>query len=114
MIRLRKDRAGTCSLGTPNYTWEQDGDVVDVEDHHAVELLRIPDGGFHVVNPPAEPADEDQAESEASLDEAPAAPAQVTEVAEAPLAEAPAPVPAAAKKTAAPRAKAGKTETSAA
>jgi hypothetical protein len=43
---IRKDRAGSCSLG---HVWHHDGAVVDVPEEHAGILLRIRDAGFSVV-----------------------------------------------------------------
>ena len=50
MPYIRKDKAGSC----PGYTWEHDGDVVEIDDPHLVgELLAIP--GFSEVAAPAKP-----------------------------------------------------------
>lgn len=45
---LRKAHAGSA----PGYTWEHDGQVIDVDDDLAYELLRIPRGGFSVAEEP--------------------------------------------------------------
>jgi hypothetical protein len=48
MPHIRKDKAGSC----PGYTWEHDGDVVEIDDPYLVgELLAIP--GFSEVAAPA-------------------------------------------------------------
>jgi hypothetical protein len=88
MLPVRKDRAGTSSGG---YEWKNDGEIVEVDEQHAAELMRIPNGGFSIVFP-----DEDQAEAEAEQVEAPA---PIPAAALNPPAEshAPAEVPAAAK-----------------
>jgi hypothetical protein len=48
-MHLRKEKAGASSHG---YEWPQDGAVVEVEDHHGLELLRIADAGFSVADAP--------------------------------------------------------------
>lgn len=54
MPYIRKDKAGSC----PGYTWEHDGDVVEIDDPHLVgELLEIP--GFSEVAPPGKPEQTD-------------------------------------------------------
>ena len=45
MTYLHKHRAGSTSLG---YTWDEDGQAVEVADEHVVLLLAIPDGGFRL------------------------------------------------------------------
>lgn len=40
---------GGCSIGP--YTWEKDGDAVEVDDKIAADLLAIPGGGFSVPEP---------------------------------------------------------------
>ncbi len=50
-VNIRKDQAGNDSLGN---TWPEDGAVVPVPYEQAVILLAIQDGGFSVVEPPAE------------------------------------------------------------
>ena len=65
MPYIRKDKAGSC----PGYTWERDGDVVEVDDVQLVaELLAIP--GFSEVAAPAEP----EKPADDGSDEEPAAP----------------------------------------
>ena len=50
MPYIRKEKAGSC----PGYTWEHDGDVVEIDDVQLVgELLAIP--GFSEVAAPAKP-----------------------------------------------------------
>lgn len=45
---IRKDKAGAC----PGYTWEHDGDIVEIDDPHLIgELLEIP--GFSEVAAPS-------------------------------------------------------------
>lgn len=68
MVPLRKARAGSTNLG---YTWAKDGDVVEVEDAHAADLLAIPDGDFSVA---------DTAEPDRVIEE----PAPEPEISEAP------------------------------
>lgn len=54
---IRKEQAGSA----PGHTWEKDGDVIEVADHIAWQLLNIPNGGFSETEPPVpapEPADE--------------------------------------------------------
>jgi hypothetical protein len=48
LVPVRKARAGSDSAG---YTWPEDGSVVDVEYEHALKLVKIPDGGFSIVEP---------------------------------------------------------------
>lgn len=58
---IRKDRAGSI----PGHTWEKDGDIVEIEDHLAEQLLLIPGGGFSIAAaPPAPEEDETPAEGE--------------------------------------------------
>jgi hypothetical protein len=53
---LRKSQAGNA----PGYRWEHDGQVIEVHDELAWELLNIPHGGFSEAEPPkAEPVEED-------------------------------------------------------
>lgn len=60
MPYIRKDKAGSC----PGYTWEHDGDVVEVDDPHLIaELLEIP--GFSEVAPPEDADKTDSAASSA-------------------------------------------------
>ena len=60
---IRKAHAGSA----PGYTWENDGDVIEVDDYLAWELLDIPNGGFSEVAPPPpapEPVDEADTQQE--------------------------------------------------
>ena len=82
MAYLYKHRAGSTSLG---YTWDEDGQAVDVDDEHVVLLLALPDGGFRladvvasaappapVLNPPgAEPSTPASPEQTPSTDPGP-------------------------------------------
>jgi hypothetical protein len=62
MLHVRKDRAGSTSYG---YEWTADGQVVQVPDEVAADLVAIPDGGFVIVEPPAdEPGEADAEDSE--------------------------------------------------
>jgi len=45
---LRKERGGS---GAAGYSWEHDGDVVEVPDHLALELLEVPGNDFTLVEP---------------------------------------------------------------
>lgn len=69
---LRKEKAGNA----PGYTWENDGDVLEVPDELGLDLVAIPDGGFSEAAPPddvPEPAPSEEADD-----------AVVTEISEAP------------------------------
>jgi len=58
LVLVRKAQAGSDSAGN---TWPEDGSVVDVEYEHALKLVKIPDGGFSIVEPEEElPAREPQ------------------------------------------------------
>lgn len=46
MVNVRKSHAGTDSAG---HTWPTDGAVIEVPVEHALMLVRIPDGGFAVI-----------------------------------------------------------------
>jgi hypothetical protein len=46
VVKLRKERAGSTSLG---HHWAKDGAVVEVPQEHANILLGIPDAGFSEV-----------------------------------------------------------------
>jgi len=48
LVPVRKAHAGSDSAGN---TWPEDGSVVDVEYEHALLLVKIPDGGFSIVEP---------------------------------------------------------------
>lgn len=50
---LRKDQAGSA----PGHTWEKPGDVVEVDDELAYQLLAIPYGGFSESEPPEPESD---------------------------------------------------------
>jgi hypothetical protein len=50
---LRKEQGGV-TIG--DWTWEHDGDAVDVPDHIAADLLAIRGGGFSVADGTAAPA----------------------------------------------------------
>lgn len=52
---LRKDQAGAA----PGHTWENPGDVVEVDDELAYQLLAIPCGGFSEAEPPAAAPEDD-------------------------------------------------------
>jgi hypothetical protein len=49
---VRKEFAGSASHG---YVWPADGAVIEVAELHVAGLLRIPDGGFAVVEAPDPP-----------------------------------------------------------
>ena len=51
---LRKAHAGN----VPGYTWENDGQVIEVDDALAEDLLDMPNGGFSIAEPPTEPEEE--------------------------------------------------------
>jgi len=69
-VNVRKTQAGADSFGN---TWPEDGAVVPVPYDQAVILLAIPDGGFSVVDTPAEaaPAEDPQAVPEPSSEPEP-------------------------------------------
>jgi hypothetical protein len=69
-VNVRKTQAGADSFGN---TWPEDGAVVLVPYDQAVILLAIPDGGFTVVDTPAEaaPAEDPQAVPEPSSEPEP-------------------------------------------
>lgn len=70
MTKIVKDSPG----GAPGYEWKKAGDVVDVPEDLAAELLAIPDGGF------SEPGTEVKPEPESAVTEpAPEAVAPVVE-----------------------------------
>lgn len=64
---IRKNQAGSA----PGYTWENDGDVVEVDDEFALSLIAIPNGGFSEA-PPPEAAPVVETASEESPEEPPA------------------------------------------
>jgi hypothetical protein len=68
---LRKDQAGSA----PGHTWENAGDVIEVDDELAWQLLAIPGGGFAEVPAPEpapvvdEPPADEEPEPETDSDE---------------------------------------------
>jgi hypothetical protein len=46
MVNVRKSHAGTDSAG---HTWPTNGAVIEVPVEHALVLVRIPDGGFTII-----------------------------------------------------------------
>jgi hypothetical protein len=50
---LRKENGG-CSVGS--YEWPNDGDVVEVDDRTATELLAIKGGDYTIATPPSPPS----------------------------------------------------------
>ena len=58
---LRKAQAGSA----PGHTWDHDGQVVEVADELAWQLLSIPGGGFSEALPMPEPQEEESSEEEA-------------------------------------------------
>lgn len=65
-------RQGGCQVGA--YTWENDGDVVEVDDHTGTQLLRVKGGDYTRVEEPA-PAKPAAAKKAAAAAPAPAEPA---------------------------------------
>lgn len=61
-VRVHKAQAGADSFGN---TWPEDGSVVPVPYEQAVILLAIQDGGFSIVDTPAEPEPEGDPEPKA-------------------------------------------------
>lgn len=57
---LRKAQAG----GAPGHQWEHDGQVIEVDDDLAWELLAIPNGGFSEAEPPQDEPAEPEPEKE--------------------------------------------------
>lgn len=57
---LKKAQAGSA----PGYTWERDGQIIEVEDELAAQLLAIPYGGFSEAAPPT--VEEDPEETPAT------------------------------------------------
>jgi hypothetical protein len=53
---IRKAHAGNI----PGYAWEEDGQVLDLEDYLAEELLRIPGGGFTLADAPEPEPDQEE------------------------------------------------------
>lgn len=70
---LRKEKAGNA----PGYTWENDGDVLEVPDELGLDLVAIPDGGFSEAAPPDDVPDPAPSEEDEDA-------AVVTEISEAP------------------------------
>lgn len=60
MVWLKKKHAGSA----PGYTWEHDGDVLDVDEELALELLERPGDEFAEGEPPESP-DEDSDDADA-------------------------------------------------
>lgn len=71
---LRKAQAGSA----PGYQWERDGQVIEVDDELAWDLLAIPNGGFSEADAPkTEPVAEDpepETAPESPSDEEPSKP----------------------------------------
>lgn len=67
MVNVRKSHAGTDSAG---HTWPTDGAVIAVPVEHALVLIRIPDGGFTIIEN-AEPVGTGAAVSDESAEPAP-------------------------------------------
>lgn len=77
MAHLRKDTPGTAAgrIGGATdwtFTWEKPGQVLEVPDEVALDLVRIPDGGYHLAEPDAEPETVEEPAPEAEISEAPA------------------------------------------
>jgi hypothetical protein len=68
MVNVRKVHAGTDSAG---HIWPTDGAVIEVPVEHALMLVRIPDGGFVIVENAS-----NQAETEAVETAKPPEPAE--------------------------------------
>lgn len=49
MVRVRKEKAGSSSLG---HEWPEDGAIVEMPYHEAMDLLAIADSGCSVVDEP--------------------------------------------------------------
>lgn len=64
---IRKARAGS----VPGHTWKKDGDVVEVEDYLAEELLLIPNGGFSIAEAPEQPEEAPEKAPEPEPEEKP-------------------------------------------
>ncbi len=62
MTWLKKEKGGT-SVGP--YAWDKDGDVTEVPDALAADLLAIPDGGYSRAEEPKKPAPKAEAKAEA-------------------------------------------------
>ena len=76
MAHLRKDTPGTAAGrladGTDwTHTWEQPGQVLQVPDEVALDLTRIPDGGYHLADAAPDAAVEEPA-PRPEISEAPA------------------------------------------
>lgn len=59
MVNVRKSHAGTDSAG---HTWPTDGAVIAVPVEQALMLVRIPDGGFTIVEKATEAEADESAE----------------------------------------------------
>lgn len=64
MVWLKKKNAGAA----PGYTWEHDGDVLDVDEALALELLERPGDEFSEGEPPAESTEVTEPEPEADAE----------------------------------------------
>lgn len=63
---VRKEQAGSA----PGHTWEEDGQVIEVDDELAEQLLAIPNGGFsEAAPPPAEPEKKEEPGEESGEEE---------------------------------------------
>lgn len=67
MVWLKKKSAGAA----PGYTWERDGDVLDVDEALALELLERPGDEFTEGEPPAESSKTEVTEPEPQGDAEP-------------------------------------------
>ena len=76
MAHLSKDAPGTAAgriAGTDwTFTWDEAGQAIEVPDEVALDLTRIPDGGYHLAEPPAEPEPVEEPAPEPEISEAPA------------------------------------------
>lgn len=75
MAHLSKDAPGTAAGRSGGadwtFTWDEAGQVKEVPDDVALDLARIPDGGYHLVEPPAEPEPVEEPAPEPEISEAP-------------------------------------------
>lgn len=85
---LLKKAQGGCSIGP--YTWEHDGDTVDVDYDTALALLAIPGGDFEAANVTPEAQAEQDAPAEGN-ESAPETPAPEPDAPAEPLAPGPQP-----------------------
>lgn len=65
MVWLKKKTAGSA----PGYTWEHDGDVLDVDEELALELLDRPGDEFVEGEPPADGETPEEPEEESEPDD---------------------------------------------